>query len=134
MTSAVSGRWAGNGPKVSPGRPSGLGPTSQWTRPIWPSGRSPPTLLKLELLAHRRTMGLTGLRWAGAPVRAHQTKLSTWSAYPRSSPASQTHVAHPRSHSPDGDDVADLEEHKSSGEKVSSSLRMLTRAPGLGEP
>jgi hypothetical protein len=42
-------------------RPVSLGP-------VGPVDRSPPTLLKLNLLTHRRMMDLTGLQWAGAPV------------------------------------------------------------------
>jgi hypothetical protein len=46
----------------------------QWARPSWPGRPKSTNAPQLEQLAHRGTMGLSGLQWAGAPVQAHQTK------------------------------------------------------------
>jgi hypothetical protein len=114
--------------------PVGSAQLDQWARPSVPVDRGPPTLLKLVLLAHRGTMGLSWLRWAGALVQAHQSKppnpvsntpvvavLPSVQHAPVSARAQQRQCGRPRG-------------SKSSGGKVSPSLRMLTRAPGFGEP
>jgi hypothetical protein len=135
----LSGRyWAESvsGPKVFLGRewPSGLSPARPLGSASCPVDRSPPTLLKLVLLAHRGTMGLSGLLRAGAPLQAHQTKppnpisntpvvavLPGARRAPAPARARRRRCGRPRG-------------SKSSRGKVSPSLRMLTWAPGFGEP